>query len=137
MKRPPPTHERLEPGAHCRLTEQQWAETLERSEPLHQWGSAFLVDDGEHVRAYLRDVSGEGRHTAWCFDAARSARARAGVREVEALEEALAKLISAEMERGGADPAQQAASEAARAAYVEAAETLYAELLVIARGAGG
>lgn len=131
--RPPATHDRLAPGAHCRITEEQWALALEKHEPLHQWGSAFLVDDGPQVRAFLRDVSGEGRHTAWCFDDARSARARDGVAQVEALEIALAKLISAEMDRGSASPAEQAAVEAARGAYVQAAEGLYAELLVIGK----
>ena len=131
--RVPATHERLAPGAHCRITEEQWAQVLESEELLHQWGSAYLLDDGEHVRAFLRDVSGDGRHTAWCFHPKGSARAREGVAQIEALEIELAKLISAEMDRGSASPAEQAEVEAARGAFVQAAEGLYAELLVIGK----
>ena len=129
MKRTRPTHERLAPGEHCRISEDDWGLALERSEVFHQWGSAFLVDDGAAVWAWMRDVSGEARHTVWCFDAERSARARAGVAEVEALGETAAKLVSAEMERGGSDTAQREQQQAASEAYVQAAEALYEELL--------
>lgn len=128
-----PTYERLAPGEHCRISEDEWGIALVASEVFHQWGSAFLVDDGVSVRAFLRDISSEERHTAWCFDAERSARARAGVAEVEALGEVAAKLVSAELERGGSDSAQRAEQTGASEAYVAAAEALYEELLRIGK----
>jgi hypothetical protein len=130
---PQPTHDRLKPGEHCRISEDQWALALETHEVLHQWGSAFLVDDGVSVHAYLRDVSGAGRHTAWCFDAERSARAREGVAEVERLGEVAAHRISAELERGGSDSVQREQQALASEAYTAAAEALYEALLRIGK----
>jgi hypothetical protein len=128
-----PTHRRLQPGEHCRISEDEWAAVLTASEPLHQWGSAFLVDEGPPghlVAAYVRDDSGAKRHTAFRFDAARSARARQGVEQVEALARAAADLVSAQQETG-ASLEQLDQQRAASDAYVAAAEALYRELLAL------
>ena len=76
----------LMPGAHCRISEDEWFHFLQAGEPLHQWGAAYLVDEGEgaYVRVYLRDDSGQSGHLCMRLDAERSARARAGVAAVEA-----------------------------------------------------
>lgn len=123
--------DRLEPGEHCRISEEQWFARLERSEVLHQWGSAFLVDEGEPgpVRAYWRDDSPARRHTAWRFDAATSERVRAAVVRIEAAAAAVADLIAAAAERGSSDLDQHAAEQRASEAYTTLAEDLYRDLL--------
>lgn len=126
------THERLLPGEHCRVSEAQWSQALEQAEPLHQWGSAFLVEREGSVWAWVRDDSGGQRHTVFRLDAARSARARQGVIEVEQLARRAADAVTEEQQRGASSLPQRAALESVGQAFVDAAEALYRELL--ARG---
>jgi hypothetical protein len=123
--------ERLLPGEHCRLTEEAWYALLESHEPLHQWGSCFLVDGGPGapVWLYWRDPGGTGRHTAACLDAARSARAREGVAQLEAAARRVADLLAAARTRGGSNLEQIREEQQASAAWQELGETLYRELL--------
>lgn len=136
---PRPTHERLDPGGHCRISEAEWMALLESSEVLHQWGPAFLVDEGRHayVRAYLRDDGGTGRHTAFRFDAERSARARSGIELVEQAARRAADLVTRLGEQGGSSLDELREQAEASAAYVEAAEALYRELLALPPRADG
>ncbi len=110
-------------------------EILEASEPLHQWGPAFLVDEGSGgcVRAFLRDDSGRGRHTAFRFDAAKSARDRARVAEIEQEAARAADLVTRQGERGQSTLDELREQEEASARYVERAEALYRELLALPR----
>lgn len=133
-----PTHERLAPGGHCRISEADWMTLLESCEVLHQWGPAFLVDEGEGgcVRAYLRDDSGTGRHTAFRLDAERSARARAGVLEIERAAARAADLVTRQQSGDDASLEAMREQDAASARFVERAEALYRELLALPRQGG-
>jgi hypothetical protein len=120
---------RLKAGEHCRITEDQWAERLESNPPpFHQWGSCFLVEEAGLVWLWARDISGEGRHTAACLDAARSARAREGALEVEAAARRVADLLTAARERGQSTLDEQRAEMGASEAFTELAQQLYKEL---------
>lgn len=129
----PPTDrpsERLEPGARCTISEGEWFDVLESRTLLHQWGPAFLVDEGAagDVRLYLRDDE-HGRHLCLRLDAAASARARAGVEQVEAAARQAADVITANQAKASQSPADLAAERAVSLAYTASAEALYRELM--------
>jgi len=88
--------ERLAPGARCGISEAEWFHFLESGEPLHQWGPAFLLDEGRGacVRLYARDDSGAGRHLCARLDAAASDAARRGVLRLEVLSRRAADTIT-------------------------------------------
>lgn len=121
----------LAPGAHCRIGEGEWFHFLQADEPLHQWGAAYLVDEGEagFVRVYLRDDSGKGGHLCMRLDAERSARARAGVEAIEASSRAAADVITEMQVRPQLHIEDMEAQERASRRLVETAEALYRELL--------
>jgi len=132
----------LAPGQRCGISEAEWFALLERSEPLFQWGGAFLHDEGAPsqagapasggaalLRAYLRDDSGRGAHLCLRFDAATSAEARRGVAEVEALSRAAADRITAGQAATRQSAADLAAEQVAGAAFTDAAEQLWRRLL--------
>jgi hypothetical protein len=123
--------ERLEPGARCRISEAEWFHFLERGEPLHQWGPAFLLDEGRGapVRLYARDDSGAGRHTCLRLDAARSDRARRGALRVEVLSRQAADVITGLQSKTSQSLLELEAQAAASRRLAEAAEALYRELL--------
>jgi hypothetical protein len=133
----------LSPGESCRVSEAEWFHFLELAEPLHQWGAAFLFDEERLppssraaaagtlrlVRVYLRDDSGEAKHSCVRLDALRSAAARAGVERVEAASRQAADVITALQARESLSVADMEAQEAASRRFVDAAEALYRELL--------
>lgn len=123
--------ERLAPGARCRISEAEWFHFLESGEPLHQWGPAFLLDEGRgaSVRLYARDDSGAGRHTCARLDAARSDAARRGVLKLEVLSRRAADVISRLQAQAAASLPEMEEQEAASRRFTEAAEALYRELL--------
>ena len=135
MNRPRPrASDGLSPGAHGRITEDEWFDCLQAAEPLHQWGGAFLFDEaragsGDLVRVYLRDDSGAGRHACVRLDAARSAVARAGVLRIEAASRRAADLITAGQSRPALSVADLEAQAAASQALLDESERLYRELL--------
>ncbi len=117
------------PGERALIAESEWYRVLETSEPVHQWGSALLVEHvGGTLLLYVRDTSGAERHACVHLDAAATARARAGVAQIEALSAAAADLVTRQMEEG-ATSAQIQAQQDASAAFVQLAEELYRELL--------
>jgi len=130
-RRPPGarTSERLLPGEHCRIEEHEWYERLEQGEPLHQWGSCFLLPIGDSLWLFLRDVTGAGRHTAAHLDAERAATARAGVEALEVTARALADQLAATRARGSSDMSELRAEQAATEAFRAEAEALYQALL--------
>jgi hypothetical protein len=121
----------LPPGAHGRISEAEWAHFLESCEPLHQWGGAYMIDEGEPgcVRIYLRDDSGRGAHACVRLDAARSSAARAGVARIEASSRRAADLITRLQDKPALSVADMAAQEEASRVFVETAEAVYRELL--------
>jgi hypothetical protein len=138
---PVPGHERLKPGEHCRISESQWFALLQSTEPIHQWGSAFLVEEAAAstedseppvetlVRAYWRDDSAAHRHTAWRFDASTSSTVRQTLVAIERAAEQVADLISQAAERGSSNLAEQRAEHEASDNYTAMAEDFYRELL--------
>ena len=122
---------RLPPGAHGRISEAEWSHFLEHSEPLHQWGGAFLVDEGGSgcVRVYLRDDSGRGAHLCVRLDPSRSAAARAGVARIEASSREAADVITRLQGKPALSLQDMAAQDEASRRFVETAEALYRELL--------
>lgn len=122
---------RLDPGGRCRVSEDEWRHFLMLAEPLHQWGAAFLHDEGEGgcVRVYLRDDGPAARHTCVRLDVRRSAWAREGVVAVEAASRRAADVISAGQRRAVQAPGDLEAEQRASRAFVEAAEALYRRLL--------
>ncbi len=127
------TLQRLQPGEHCRISEERWAQELERGEPLHQWGSCFLTQgssgDDSAVWVWFRDSTPEGRHTAAHLDPQATARALQGVLEVEAAARRSADLVTATRERGRSTLDQQREEVAASEQFTLMAEELYRELL--------
>jgi hypothetical protein len=121
----------LAPGAHCRISEAEWFHFLQSGEPLHQWGAAYLLDEGEagFVRVYLRDDSGKAGHLCMRLDADRSARARAGVADVEAASRDAADVITEMQARPKLGVADMEAQEQASRRFVETADALYRDLL--------
>jgi hypothetical protein len=121
----------LRPGAHGRITEAEWNHFLESCEPLHQWGGAYMIDEGGTgcVRVYLRDDSGRGAHACVRLDPARSAAARAGVARIEASSRRAADLITRLQDKPSLTVAEMAAQEEASRLFVETAEAVYRELL--------
>ena len=133
----------LDPGESCRISEAEWFHFLELIEPLHQWGAAFLFDEERAppaarpsaggplrlVRIYLRDDSGEAKHSCVRLDALRSATARGGVERVEQTSRDAADVITALQARPSLSVADMEAQEAASRRFVETAEALYRELL--------
>ena len=118
-----------EPGRQSRISESEWYRVLESVEPLHQWGSALLVEHpGGTLLLYVRDTTGAEKHGCVHLDAAASARAREGVAEIERLSSAAADLVTGQMEQG-ATADQIAEQQAASAAFVQCAQDLYRELL--------
>lgn len=110
------------------IDEATWYEALETCELLHQWGSALLVDDGESLWVFVRDVTEARRHTVVRHDAPTSESGRDGVRHVEMLARRAATII-AESQRRGSSTVQQLADErTASDAFVKAAEDLYRRL---------
>jgi len=124
--------QRLEPGGRCRISEAEWFHFLESGESLHQWGPAFLLDEGRgaSVRLYARDDSGAGRHTCVRLDAARSDAARRGVLKLEVLSRRAADVITRLQGQASQSVADLEAQEAASRVFAEAAEALYRELLL-------
>jgi hypothetical protein len=121
----------LAPGTHCRISEAEWFHFLQAGEPLHQWGSAYLVDEGEgrSVRIYLRDGSGKAGHVCVRLDDERSRRARAGVEEIEAASRDAADVITELQSRPQLGLDDMEAQDRASRRFVETAEALYRELL--------
>ena len=121
----------LSPGAHGRISEAEWSHFLESCEPLHQWGGAYLIDEGGSgcVRVYLRDDSGRGAHLCVRLDAVRTAAARAGVARIEASSRRAADLITRLQDKPALTVADMAAQEEASRVFVETAEAVYRELL--------
>jgi hypothetical protein len=121
----------LAPGAHCRISEAEWSHFLQEDEPLHQWGGAYLVDEGEGraVRIYLRDDSGKARHVCMRLDAERSARARVGVQEIEVASRDAADVITDLQSRSKHSLQDMEAQDRASRRFVETADGLYRELL--------
>lgn len=122
----------LVPGRSCVISESEWFAFLEAKEPLHQWGGAFLHEEspGGLVRIYVRLDVGRQQWRCVRLDAARSARARQGVEQVEAAARRAADVVTTLQQRGRATTTELAAQERASAAFVEAAEALYRELLI-------
>ena len=128
-----PHDDDLAPGAARATSESEWYEVLETCELLHQWGSALLVEERGHdalLRLWVRDDSPERRHWVRRLDAAATARARAGVAEVELAAERVADLLTEEQARGSSTPAQLVQQGRASEAYVDRADALYRELAV-------
>jgi len=144
--------ERLPPGARCRISEAEWFHFLERGEPLHQWGPAFLLDERASagargsatapdglvapdapvaplVRLYARDDSGAGRHVCLRLDGPASRTARRGALRIELLSRQAADLISALQGKASLSVADMEAQEAASRRLADAASALYRELL--------
>ena len=121
----------LPPGGRCRISEAEWFHFLESGEPLHQWGPAFLVDEGRggSVRLYARDDSGAGRHTCIRLDAAGSDRARRGALKLEVLSRQAADVITALQRKSSMSLLEMEAQEAASQRLARAAEALYRELM--------
>jgi hypothetical protein len=122
---------RLPPGGRRFISEDEWRHFLTEREPLHQWGAAYLLDEGGDgcVRVYLRDDGAQARHTCVRLDARRSALARAGAEAVEAASRRAADVITAGQQRPSHTPAELEAEAQASAAFVQAAEALYRDLL--------
>jgi hypothetical protein len=125
------TLRRMQPGEHCRITEEQWAQRLEAGDPapFHQWGPCFLVDEGGVVWLWIRDTSSQARHTAACLDAERSARAREGIVEIEAASRHTADLVAAARVRGQSTLDQQREEMAASEHFMQLSDGLYRELM--------
>jgi len=121
----------LPPGGRCRISEAEWFHFLESGEPLHQWGPAFLLDEGRgaSVRLYARDDSGAGRHLCVRLDAARSDAARRGALKLEVLSRRAADVISRLQGQAATSLPEMEEQEAASRRFTEAAEALYRELL--------
>lgn len=119
-------------GGWRAIDEAAWYAALETCDLLHQWGSALLVDDGESLWVFVRDVTEAKRHTVVRHDAADSEAGRAGVRHVELLARRAATVIAESQRRGSSTVQQMSAESAASAAFVEAAEDLYRRLTVLA-----
>lgn len=127
----PAQHERLAPGEGCLISEDDWYGVLEAGEPFHQWGSAFLVDEGLGgcVRVYVRDVTGEGQHMALRLDPEGSTEAREGVGRVETASRAAADHVTAlQTARGGSLDEIRRQDEVC-SAFVAEANGLYRDLL--------
>ena len=71
-----PEHASRPLGEIRAITEQDWFDALTATDPLHQWGPAFLAEEptGGRVRVYVRDDSGQGRHACLRLDASASRR---------------------------------------------------------------
>jgi len=134
----PAGYERLEPGEHCRITEVQWFALLQSVETLHQWGSAFLVE--EHaaiaggcgqplVRAYWRDDSAAHRHTAWRFDESTSSTVRETLADIDRAAARVADLLAQTAARGSSTLDEQRAEHAASEDYSALTESFYRDLL--------
>ncbi|MHC5209484.1 MAG: hypothetical protein ACYTG2_02055 [Planctomycetota bacterium] len=123
--------ERLDPGGSCRIHEDEWRHFLMVGEPLHQWGGAFLFDEGEDgcVRVYLRDDREAARHTCVRLDVRRSAAARTGVVAVEAASRRAADVITSGQQSRAQRPGDLEAEAQASQSFVQAAEALYRQLL--------
>jgi hypothetical protein len=123
--------ERLDPGGSCRIPEDEWRHFLLAQEPLHQWGAAYLLDEGADgcVRVYLRDDGAASRHTSVRHDIRRSATARAGVDEVEAASRRAADVITSGQQRSSQAPGDLEQEARASQDFVRAAEALYRRLL--------
>ncbi len=121
----------LAPGSHGPISEAEWCHFLEHCEPLHQWGGAYLIDEGGAgcVRIYLRDDSGRAGHACVRLDAARSAQARQGVARIEAASREAAHLITRLQAKPALTVDDLAAQDEASRRFVETAEALYRELL--------
>lgn len=131
MSDPNLTLRRMKPGEHCRITEELWAERLEAGgpAPMHQWGSCFLIDEGDAVWLWFRDTNSTGRHTAACLDTERSLMAREGVVAVEAAAKRTADLLAASRQRGSSTLDQQREEIAASEEFTRLADELYRELM--------
>jgi len=121
----------LAPGTQCPIPEEEWFAFLERHEPLHQWGGAFLHEEepGGLVRVYVRLDVGRREFRCLRLDAPASARAREGVRAIEEASRRAADLVTALQRQGHASVAELGEQEHASAALVRTAETVYRELL--------
>ena len=123
--------EHLAPGERCRISEAEWFHFLESGEPVHQWGPAFLLDEGHgaFVRLYARDDSGAGRHTCVRLDATRSNAGRRGALRLEVLSRQAADVITAMQAKTSLSLLEMEAQEAVSRRLADAAEALYRELL--------
>lgn len=122
--------ERLAPGARCPISEAEWFHFLEQGEPLHQWGPAYLLDEGHGacVRLYARDDSGAGRHLCLRLDAPGSDAARRGVLRVEVLARRAADVITRLQGQASSSLHEMEAQEEASRRFRDEAEALYRRL---------
>jgi hypothetical protein len=131
--------EGLAPGARCRISEAEWFHFLERGDPLHQWGPAFLLDEGRGalVRLYARDDSGAGRHVCVRLDAAASDVARRGVIRLEVLSRRAADAITRLQDRPSTSLREMEEQDATSRRFTDAAEALYRQLIRDEPASGG
>ncbi len=116
------------PKAWRLIDEATWYAALETCELLHQWGSALLVDDGECLWVFVRDVTPDKRHTVVRHGAALTEVGRHGVRHVELLARRAATVIAEAQRRGSSTVSEMSVESAASRAFVGAAEELYETL---------
>jgi hypothetical protein len=123
--------ERLSPGSSCTISEDEWRHFLMLKEPMHQWGAAFLHDEGGEgcVRVYLRDDGEAAKHTCVRLDVRRSGDARTGVEAVEVASRRAADVITSGQSQRAQALGDLEAEAHASEAFVQAAEALYRQLL--------